>query len=306
MRPIQLRQERDFGEKINITFQFVTQNFKPLFGMLLYLAIPFSLVSGICNAIFQGNFQKAIREVTQDASSVEDPTDIFSKMFGLMFEMFTSPIALLSIIFSILAGVMVVLVVNGYLIAYEDTDESPITLPTVLEQVKKNIVPVVITTIVCTALTLLGTAFFIIPGIYLGITFTLSSIIVMREGLGISEVISRSFKLIKDKWWSTFGLLIVMGICVAVLGMAVAIPTTIVSLFEAEKIAHGETSILYIAVTALTSAVGALLNAIIYVAIGFQYYNLVEKKDGLGLKQQINSIGQSKPTSTPKEEEGDF
>lgn len=50
-----LQQERDFGDKINATFSFVSQNFKTLFLSLLYFAGPLGLIGGIANGIVQSS-----------------------------------------------------------------------------------------------------------------------------------------------------------------------------------------------------------------------------------------------------------
>jgi hypothetical protein len=305
MRPIQLRLERAFGDKINVTFQFLGQNFKPLFSALLYLAIPLSLLSGICNALFQANFQKAIRDISENPSDATNPTDILAKTLGTIGEMFTSPLALLFMLFAVLSGVMIHLVVMAFFVAYEDTDENPIQLSTILDQVKVNFIPVLLATVVSALLALVGTFFFIIPGIYLAVVFSLINFVVVRERVGVGEAIGRCFKLIKDKWWSTFGLMIVLGICVSILGMAVAVPASIISLFEVNNLAKGEASLLYITTTAITSGFSTLLNAVLYVGLGFQYFNLVERNDSFGLKKQINNLGSTEP-KRPTNEEGDF
>ena len=306
MRPIQLRQERDFGQKINATFQFVGQNFKTLFVHLLYTVVPFALIGGICQAIFQANIQKMVRDVTTGGDF--DPSNPAGSMIQLystmMSSMFSSPYALLSIVFSFLTGIMMVCTVYGYMVAYEDSNEDPISLNTILSHTKKNIIPVLLTTIICGLLSVVGFILFIIPGFYLVVTFSLASVIVVREGKSVGAAISRSFQLIKDKWWSTFGLVVIMTLCIAFMGMAVALPLGIVQGLESYKsVQSGEPSLLLIAVSAITQAFSNLMSALLYVAIGFQYYNLVEKKDGVGLQQQISQIGQ---TGTKNNEEGDF
>ncbi|WP_332368767.1 hypothetical protein [Spirosoma telluris] len=52
---IQLFQQRDFGDKINVTFQYITQNFRSLSLALLYIVGPVALLAGIASGVFQSN-----------------------------------------------------------------------------------------------------------------------------------------------------------------------------------------------------------------------------------------------------------
>lgn len=305
MRPFLIRQERPFGDKINATFQFIGQNFKPLFTALLYLVIPISLLSGIFNALFQADLQKTIRDLTESAKGSNDPTDLVSNFLGMITQSFTSPLALLSIIFAILSSALIQMVVISYFKCYDETDENPIQLSSIVDSIKNNLLSIILLGIVSTFLAIVGFVFFILPGIYILIVLSLSSYVLMIENVGIGEAISRSFKLINGKWWSTFGLLFVMFICVGILGMAVGIPAGVVSFFEASNLLQGEASILYIATTAITSAFTTILNSVIYVALGFQYFSLVERHDNLGLRRQINNLG-SNTSPKPNLEEGEF
>ena len=49
----------------------------------------------------------------------------------------------------------------------------------------------------------------------------------------------------------------------------------------------------------ITTAIASLFNLLIYppllVALAFQYFNLVERHDGVGLRNMVNQLGQAPP-----------
>ncbi|MFN8353879.1 MAG: hypothetical protein U0Y10_05525 [Spirosomataceae bacterium] len=306
MRLIQLRQERDFGQKINATFQFVGQNFKSLLTILLYTVVPFALIGGILQALMQFQLQKTIRDVTGSGDyDRSDPVGSLMTIYTHMFEtMFTSPYTLLSMLFNFLTGILLSISVLGFMIAYDESTEEPISVNTVINYIKKNVLTISVSTIVCLIIAAIGFILFLIPGFYLVVVFSLVNMIIIREGTGVFDSIGRAFRLISGKWWSTFGLICIIGICIWMITIAISIPLGIVSALQSYKsVQSGEVSIGVLAITSLTQVFSNLATAILHIALGFQYFNLVEKKDGLGLQQQINQIGQQTKST---DEDGEY
>jgi len=64
----------------------------------------------------------------------------------------------------------------------------------------------VVTTIFLTGLTIL----FIIPGIIFGVFWCFASFILIKEGKGIMDSLRESHRLVKGRWWKTFGFLILI------------------------------------------------------------------------------------------------
>ena len=57
----------------------------------------------------------------------------------------------------------------------------------------------------------------VIPGIWLAVAWSLSYPALLHEGLGATGALGRSFKLVRGRWWPTFGALFVMYLIVAVI-----------------------------------------------------------------------------------------
>ncbi|MCA0229093.1 hypothetical protein [Runella limosa] len=282
--PIILLQQRDFGQKINATFDFVVQNFKPLAISLLYIAGPLSLVGGF----FMGSYQSGILEMQK--SVLESGSSSFDGIYQMVGTVF-----LLSF-FLILANIISSLVIGAYFLEYEAGNRN-ITPEIVWNRLKGYIGKALIFNFVMGIAVVAGIVFFLLPGIYLGVTLSLMTMILMRENLDLGDTFRRCFYLIKDKWWSTFGLLFVMGIVSSIIGYAFQIPTLILTIMSSLQVKLANTEVLMTISGVIGTVGGGLVRSLVLIAIVFQYYNLVERREGSGILDAIDNIGK---TDTPR------
>lgn len=291
--PIVLLQQRDFGQKINVTFEFVIQHFKPLMLALLYIAGPPALIGGF----FMGSYQSDMLGIQRKILSGDSGSDF---PFSSIFEMGSSVFILT--VFLGIASVAASLVVNAYMLEYEAGNRN-ITPEIVWNRLKNYIGKGIGYSIVMVIFTLIATLFFLIPGIYVGVTLSLMYIVMMRENLDLGDTFRRCFYLIQDKWWSTFGLLIIVGIISGIIGYIFQIPTLIVTLTAFFKIGEGMNDI-WMAIGGIISTVGSVLvRSLVLVAVVFQYYNLVERREGSGIISAIDNIGKTDTSRTDQREE---
>ena len=294
---IQLFQQRDFGNKINATFQYVGQNFRSLGMALLYIVGPVAVVAGIASGILQSNMLKVVGE--SGTAQTNNPMAAF-QMIGF----FTSPTFWLTMLLGILANVAVVLVTYAHMKIYERTKGHDISVADVWAEVQPVIGRAIVISLLVSIITGIATLFFIIPGIYVGVVLWLALAVIMFENADFGRTWDRCFKLIRDKWWSTFGLIVVMGIIVAIVGLIFAIPTALIGFFIGAKMLP-DMSTVWLVIANVIALVGrTLLNAIIYLAIGFQYTNLVERQEGRGLISSIDNIGT--PPQPRTQNEGEY
>ncbi len=129
--------------------------------------------------------------------------------------------------------------------------------------------------------------------IYLTITYSLVFIVRIEEEITFFAALKRSKNLIKDNWWFTFGLTLVVGLIQSFILYALYIPTYVVMFFITFSGVGSDTGnfskILFI-VTSIITSLGAILYTISTLAIAFQYYNLVERKEAPGLLQKVENI----------------
>lgn len=290
--PIVLQQERDFGQKINVTIEFIIQNFKPLMLSLLYIAGPPALIGGFFMGAYQSNMITLQRRILDSEGGDNSLSSIYSMGSSM----------LMLVVFLGAASLAATLVVNAYLIEYEKGNRN-ITPEIIWSRVKEYIGKGIGFSIVMVAFVLIATMFFIIPGIYVGIVLSLMYMVMMRENLGLEATFRRCFYLINDKWWSTFGLLIIMGIISGILGYVFQIPAMIITFSSILQIGDGINDF-WTTVSGVIGTVGSVLvRSLVLVAVGFQYYNLVERRDGSGILGAIDDIGKNDTPRIDRREE---
>jgi uncharacterized membrane protein len=76
----------------------------------------------------------------------------------------------------------------------------------------------------------IGVFCLILPGIYLGVAYTFSSIIAVDKGLPFWDSMELSRRVVTKNWWRIFGLLllsipfVLLGICALGVGVFIAFP----------------------------------------------------------------------------------
>ncbi len=295
---IQLFEQRDFGNKINATFQYITQNFRSLGMSLLYIVGPVALVAGITSGVMQSDLLRLVGE--SGNARTNDPLAAFRMM-----SQFLSPTFWLAMLFSILANVTVILTTYAHMKVYERTKSSTISVADVWAEIQPMIGRAIVISLLNSVVVGVGFMFLVIPGIYVAVVLSLSLAVTCFEGTDFGTTWTRCFQLIRDKWWSTFGLIFIMALIIAIVGLLFAVPTALIAFLTGSKMLP-DVSVGWLMVVNVINLVGrTLLNVVLYTAIGFQYTNLVERQEGRGLISAIDSIGTSS-TQPRATDEGSF
>jgi hypothetical protein len=295
---IEFQRYRDLSQILNSTFEFIRQNFLSLLKSLVFIVGPFLLLTGI----LLGFYQKSVFSFFQLTS--------LSQMGLILF---------LMVISIFLTTQMMLATVYSFILIYLSRDEfTPITIEEVWDGVKRYFFKILGLTLTLIFLMVAAVLFFalfiglissstpnpflvfllfllfIIPFIFIGVKFSLVYIIALYEKASIWESIRRSFYLIKNKWWLTFGVIFVVGIIQGVMGVIFQIPQYIViyatmfNSFDGSGVS-GVTEII-IMITTVISAFQYLLAAITIIALAFLYFSLAEQKEAKGLIEKIESI----------------
>lgn len=208
-----------------------------------------------------------------------------------MMAQFLSPAFWLAIFFSLMANLAVILTTYAHMKVYDHADGREITVADVWAEVQPMIGRGILILILNSIIIGVGFIFFFIPGLYLAITLSLSLAVMAFEETDFGSTWTRCFQLIRDKWWSTFGLILVMGIIVGFIGIIFALPAGLIAFLTGAKMLP-DVSVVWFILGNVISLVGkTILNVILYTAIGFQYTNLVERQEGRGMLSAIDSIG---------------
>lgn len=277
MERIELRQERDFSEKFNATFNFIKNNFKNYLWIMLVLIAPLAVVQSVFLNYFQGYITGFMGDSTFQSGGLD-----MGEFAGNLISMYL----ILLLVFAVFYTWMQT-VVMAYLKLYLD-GTNPITVGAVAGLAAKKFFRILGLVVLIGIITILGFMLCIIPGIYISISLIMVPLIVFFEGDPAFEAFGRSFKLIKNNWWSTLGLMIVTSFIVGIMAFIFAIPQYVVTMFSVFNGEMPYNSVSYTIAGAVTGLGTGLLYPVIYIALAFQYFNLVEKKESTGLKQLID------------------
>lgn len=282
---INLREERDFGEKFNATFQFARQNFKNLSLVLLFLGAPLLIVGNLIAAYMQADLQIGNVNYSQGLP------DGFWTLYMVVVPVY------------LIAYSWLMTVTYAYVTEYLNGNRD-ITPGQVFRRASQKIVKIILSSIIIAIMVTFGFVLLVIPGIYLVVALTFVQAIILVEDAPVFKSISRSISLIKGKWWSTFGLVVVMSIVVGIMQLVFTIPMYI-NLFV--KGLH-QNLFSFDAGTIISNAFAtlgmSLLYPLLFIAIAFQYFNMVERHESKGLMNEIDMAG--KQAETAPKNEGEY
>lgn len=283
----EFRKSREIGDILNGTFTFARQHWKPLGKAIFVYAAPFALLGGAFGGMTQADLG-----LLQGSRGNED------EILGLL-PHFLSNIGLL-IVFMLAASIMMAAVVYQYIRLYMEGSGAEISLQDVWEGIKVNLVGYIGYLFVTNLLIGLGLIFCIIPGIYLAVPLTMIIAVKTFENRPLGDAISRCFFLAKNYWWQTFLVLFVINLITGIAGAAASIPFTLISTainvtsIESGAQAGVLAKVFLIASSVVSYGISSLLGVLSILAAALQYFNLVERKEGVGTMQQLEQLG--KPT----------
>ncbi|MCI1186458.1 hypothetical protein MON38_03450 [Hymenobacter sp. DH14] len=293
------RQRRDFGQKFSATFEFIAAHWRGLGRCLLYLVLPAALLRAVAAGLLQQQNIAGIFSTTRQGGGRSTTL----RQIEMMSQLVSTPLYWVSIALGIAFATMLVLTVYGYvkLCLRPYPSAEPIMPRDVWQVVKQDFISSFFSYLGIAFIVVIGLFFLAIPGIYLAVALMPFFIIKVVEGTGFGATLSRSLSLTKGKWWSTFGLLAIMVLMLFVVLMVIGAFSGMLTLGllrggwnPGAGGASGRTAQIFLISLA---AIGSVLNLLFYppmlLAIAFQYFNLVERRDGTGLHQLVNQIGQA-------------
>ncbi|GAB3576286.1 hypothetical protein [Hymenobacter daeguensis] len=332
------RRERDFGGKVGATFDFLGSQFKPFLKCLAYFALPGALLMGIGLGLFMGKatgFYATLFQGTRRAGAYAmgdyDPLAMYRGWGGVGLA--------LTVLGSLVTFMLLSSTVYSYLRVRLNLPAAETVQPRqVWDWMRPRLGRMVLACLLLLGLSLVimlifggvfagiaalggpGWAIMLILVLYvviawIGVGLALYFPVLWLEDLGPVAALTRSFYLIKGKWWSTFGLGFVMVIIQSTISYIFAIPMYGLMVMDVLQLTKTgtphDTSLLMQAATLLYSGSAVLLLALPLLAMGFQYFNLAERRDSIGARQQLALLGQTAAPETTShfyrpDEEGEY
>ncbi len=290
---IEFKKERDLGAIINDTFKFIRENWKAYFGAIIKIAGPTILGGAILMVLSLSYFTGVIGDM-QGLAGSDDPNSVF----GLMGSVF----GWMGLLFLIIIVVYVVVSLTSlyYIKSYINTNGN-VDIVDVRNNTFKNIWKFIGLGILIIIMVFFGAIMCYVPGIYLWVVLSLATSIMVFENKNIGDTISHCFTLIKGEWWNTFGVVLLVGLLVGMLGYVFSIPALIYQIIKmgtmiGENDPTDTFNLLrdpvYVALNVLSYVGRFVLSSITLIASVFIYYDLNEQKNLTGTIEKIDSLGQ--------------
>jgi len=255
------------GEVLDASFKIVRQSFGTLAACVLVVALPLNILNTLIAASTRDDAFDIDNEST---STVSTGTELAGSLLTTT----------LGLVLTTLAAAACFRAVSGVYLG-----ERP-TVGASLSFAASRLLPV----IALSFLYFLGLvpAFIalIIPGVWLSVAWSLSFPALLSEGIGPIKALGRSFRLVKGRWWPTFGALLVMYLIVVVISgiLGALFGATLFAATDNEPVA----AVLYTIVNTLSSLITLPLFAAVLTVL---YFDLRVRKEGFDLQLLARGVG---------------
>lgn len=290
---VEFRKIREFGELIGDTFLFIRQNFKPLSKAFIYICGIF-ILGGIVTSILTQLQLVDLQSTSYTGSYRNNPFNIFAKI-GFQY--------ILTIVFTILSYTSMYITILSYIALYVQKGNVAPTVEEVWSYFKFYFFRILGSGIVMSIFGGLCFVCCIIPGIYVFPAITIFFPIMVVENGNLGYSFNRSFTLLKDEWWITAAVIIIIWIIAYACMFLVQVPAIIVAMVGAFTHAANPLSKTYAFLVSILQYLASIFTIIPLICGTLIYFNLVERKESSGLMDRIGSLGQAADQTNIQPEE---
>jgi len=272
--PVRLR-VMPLGELLDETFKLYRRHFTVIAGVALVIIVP-NLILSLISGSYRANPFSYISSVVQNVNNPDQLAQIQARQrayTGSPLYLLSFPIAALLLPFSV--GAL-------YRAATSLAAGNLETIGSVLLGTLRRYFAVWGVVILAALLFVGAIAIVTIPVvIWVAIRWSVAIPALFAEGVGPVKALGRSWNLVRDNWWRTLGILIIVSIMVYLIDAALQVLFTGVA-----AVVPGLSGDLRAGViTTITTLVDALVGAITPIAITMLYLDLRVRKEGLDLDQ---------------------
>ncbi|MGZ3861985.1 MAG: hypothetical protein ACXVPN_06955 [Bacteroidia bacterium] len=313
MEKIELCRVRDFGALFNDSVAFIRINFRSFFGILLVLAGPFIILTGLLSGYMQSLQSKLV--------SSGFASDYYGSYLGMISANFIGTLSIFLLIY-LLTTLVTSSTVCLYLKIYDKTpgtelplDKNLISpfLASTCWRLFHNYLSFILLFVVGAAiLTALFAVLFIIPvlNILAGIALVIGALIifppmmyvlnaatfvVVRDEITMVRAIGKIIDYMKGNFWWTWLLMIILLISLGTISSLFSLPLSVLGIMKtfvrSGGGANSDHSVLYL----IFGSLNMITQMLIVVPISmifcvFNYYNHEEQQEGTGLMDRIDEI----------------
>lgn len=277
---IEFNKERDLGAIISDTFNFLRQNWKLYFSTIIRITFPVFLMS----VVVLGFYLIALADVSKSVDGEANPLAFLKKIM--------SWVSIMSVVYVMLYSLLTMSTLF-FIRSYRESNGKPDYFE-IKQKVYKEVWKYLGLGVLISIVTIMGTFLCYIPGIYFMIVLSLAMPIMAFENKGIGDSFSDSFSLIKNNWWNTFGVLIVVWLIIIGINMVFSVPTFIYQFVKIGSfVGQSEPTAVfeifkdpvYISLYIVSYIIQFLLYSIPLIAVSFIYFDLKNQKS-----EEINNL----------------
>jgi len=272
-----LREKRRAGHIINDTFHYFRIHFKPLMKSILAIAGPFIILG----AVFFGYFYHVLFSSSISKTNPSPYTGLYM---------------LIGMLLLFIAMVLQHGIVASYMHLSLSRHKNDISYKDIRKHVKQKFFTYFFGMVLIYIILFISMFIFLIPSIFFLIALSLFFFTVSVEDKGIGSGISRSISLINGHWWKSFGTYFIMYMIVSTMISLIYIPLMVISGFNTVIALNPEggsdlniVPFLFSIGMPIILIISSLLSSVLLITMGVNYFSIVEEKEEIGLKQQIEA-----------------
>ena len=296
--------KRSFGDKMNASFDFIKENWKPLFKFATYLILPLCLIQALSlNGLMNGSMGITMGVKAGAANPLADFGTMFWVNYGL------------TIICYLIGSVILTSLIYALIKTYNEREErlEGVTLSSLKSLLFKNVgrllkltlFGILIMIILCVVMGLLAalTPFTLILTLPMlvacVIPLSLFSPIYLFENIGIWEAFKKTYRLGFATWGGVFLIALIMGLIGGILQGITMLPwyvATIVKYFFAMSDSGSAVTIspvynFFLYLMGILQAFGMYLSTIFtIIGLAYQYGHASEVVDSVSVEEDIDNF----------------
>lgn len=278
---IEFYKKREFSDTLNSTFMFIRENGWPYLKVQLLIAGPVLLIINILTNQLQMGFMNPF-DMVQDENFLSN----MLRIYGMAF------------VASLVTGSLIPTISYGYMKVYQTTPPEDITTAKVTKGFGKRFLSLFIFGIVSAIIIAISAVFLFLPAIYFGVVLSMGASIIVFEDADPFKALSRCFTVIKDNFFNTLLLVIVVGLIAYFVSALFSLPQGIMyGIWTFSSLESGSTTempaymeALSIVFSVFQSFGNIVTYSLLYVALAFQYSNLIERRESRGLMSRIGAM----------------
>lgn len=276
---IEFKKLREFGEVINDIFLFLKENFRPLLKVFIYLCGVF-LLTGIIATVMQQLHMQSVPKIEGNPLAVSNFMDVFNWNYFLV------------IFISMLSYTAITVSTLSFIALYIQKGKEAPTPEEVWAYFKYYYLRAFYSSIVVGLLLSVGFMLCLFPGIYLFPIMSIFFPIMIMENGDISYTFGRAFKLMKDQWFTTAGVVLVIWVIAYACMAFASVPGVVLSMIGTFLPGLKAWNTVFIVIGAILQQISYVFMVIPVIGVTFCYFNLVEIQESSGLIDRINHFGE--------------